>query len=328
MMKAVVWTKYGDPDGLVIQEIEKPAPGEGEVLIKVYATSVIAGDCEMRSLKLPFFLRFFIRIFIGFRAPRKTAVLGQEFAGDVEAAGKDAGRFKPGDEVFGATGFGQGTYAEYICLPEQSGDSVIAAKPENLTYEQAAVLPVGALEALHFLGASGMGENTKILINGAGGGIGTVAVQLAKVYGAEVTAVDSTEKLPMLRECGADHVTDYTKEDFTNNGETYDIVFDVVGKSPMVRAWKSLEKNGRLLLSNPNYLKMPLAGLMNIFSGKKIIAGISKRTPADLDFIRELLETGKIRPVIDRHFDLKQMPAAHRYVDSGRKRGTVSIGVG
>jgi NADPH:quinone reductase-like Zn-dependent oxidoreductase len=324
-MEAVVWTKYGAPDGLMMKEVPKPAPGDGEVCIRVHATSVIAGDCEMRSLKLPIFLKIFIRIFMGMRAPRKTAILGQEFAGEVETAGKDVTHLKTGDKIFGATGFGQGTYAQYICLPAQGGERVLAAKPENLTDAQAAVIPVGALEALFFLRQSGIKEKQKILINGAGGSIGTIAVQLAKHFGAEVTAVDSADKLEMLRACGADHVIDYQAEDVTGSGKTYDVLFDVVGKLPLIRALGSIEKKGRLLISNPKYSLMPLMLLMSGFGSKKIIAGLTKRADADLDYIRKLAEEGEIRPVIDRRFSLEQMPAAHRYVETGRKKGTVSV---
>jgi NADPH:quinone reductase-like Zn-dependent oxidoreductase len=232
-MKAVIWTAYGPPEVLQLQEIEKPAPRDNEVLIKVHAATVTAGDCEMRSLKFPLFLSLPMRLFAGPLRPTRVRIIGQELAGEVEAAGKEVTRFKPGDQVFGALGFGKGAYAEYICLPEEAEDDVLAIKPANLTYEEAAALPVGGMEALHYLRQGKIQPGHKVLINGAGGSIGTMGVQLAKHHGAEVTGVDSTAKLDMLRSLGADHVMDYTQEDLTKAGRKYDVVFDVVGKIPI-----------------------------------------------------------------------------------------------
>ena len=252
-MKAILWTKYGSPDGLQLGEAAKPIPKDNEVLIKIAATTVTAGDCEVRSLKFPLHLAIPLRLYIGLISPKRMRILGQELAGEVATVGKDVTKFKAGDQAFAQTGFGMGAYAEYICIPaEQAGmGGPLALKPRNMTFEEAAAVPTGGLESLHFLRKANLQKGQKILINGAGGSIGTIAIQLAKHYGAEVTGVDSTHKLEMLSEIGADHVIDYTEEDFTKSGKTYDVIFDVVGKSSFSRCIRSLNENGRLLIGNP-----------------------------------------------------------------------------
>jgi NADPH:quinone reductase-like Zn-dependent oxidoreductase len=327
-MKAIVWTKYGPPEVLKLGEVEKPTPKEDEVLIKIYATTVTAGDCEMRSLKFPIYLSLPMRFWLGFRKPKGTAIPGTELAGVIEAVGKDVKQFKKGDQVFGSTGMGFGANAEYICLPEEPGEMEggVAIKPANMTFEEAATVPFGGRDALHFLRLGNLQNGQKILINGAGGSIGTFAVQLAKYFGAEVTAVDSTAKLDMLRSLGADHVVDYTQEDFTQNGEVYDVIFDVIGKVSFSSSKRSIKQDGTYLLANP--AGQMVRGLwIRMTSGKKVIMQTSTGTIEQLIYLRELIETGKITTVIDRSYPLEQIAEAHRYVETGQKKGNVVITV-
>ena len=325
-MKAIVYTKYGPPDVLQLKEVEKPTPKDNEVLIRIHATTVTAGDTELRGLKFSFGLRLLMRIGFGFRGPRKK-ILGMELAGEIEAVGKDVKRFRKGDQVFAATGFiGMGACAEYICLPEEPEEGALAIKPANMTYEEAAPVPVGGLEALHFIRQGNIQSGQKVLINGAGGTIGTFAVQLAKYFGAEVTGVESTGKLDMLRSIGTDHVIDYTQEDFTKSGETYDFILDVVSKRSISRSIRSLKQNGRYLIADPG--RQMVRGLWaRMTSSKKVLFGAAKPKTEDLIFLKELIEAGKIRSVIDRRYPLEQVPEAHRYVESGQKKGHVVITV-
>jgi NADPH:quinone reductase-like Zn-dependent oxidoreductase len=324
-MKAVIWTKYGSPDGLQFQEIEKPTPMDNQVLIKVHATTVTAGDCEMRALKFPIFLTLPIRLFVGLRKPKNVTILGQEFSGEVAGIGKQAKQFKVGDQVFGTAGFSIGTYAEYLCLPEESDEGVLAIKPATMSFEEAAAVPTGGLEALHFLRKGRVRSGQKILINGAGGSIGTSGVQLAKHFGAEVTAVDRAEKLEMLRSIGADHVIDYTKEDFTRNGQIYDVIFDVVGKSPFSRSLKSLTEKGYYLIANPSLPKMVRGWWESMRSSKRVILEMTKQKTADLIYLRDLIEAGALKTVIDKKYPLEQTAEAHDYVETGHKKGNVVI---
>jgi NADPH:quinone reductase-like Zn-dependent oxidoreductase len=323
-VKAIIFTRYGSPDVLQLREIEKPSPNDSEILIKVHAATVTAGDCEMRSLKFPIWLAFLIRIWLGFLKPRKR-ILGQELAGEIEAVGKAVTCFKQGDQIFAATGFNLGAYAQYTCLSAEGG--VLALKPANVTYEEAAAVPTGGLEALHFFRKANIQAGEKVLISGAGGSIGTFVVQLAKLSGAEVTGVDRGGKLTMLRSIGADHVIDYTKEDFTQNGETYDVILDVIGKTSFSRSVRSLKENGRYLLVNPGLSQM-LRGLwISSRSSKQIIFGAAMQKMEDLLFLKELIEAGKIKTVIDRTYPLEQTADAHRYVESGGKMGNVVISI-
>jgi NADPH:quinone reductase-like Zn-dependent oxidoreductase len=325
-MKAMVWTKYGPPEGLELREVEKPIPKDNEVLIKINATTVTAGDCEMRSLKIPILFRLPMRLHMGFRKPRGI-ILGQELAGEIESVGKDVKLFKKGDQVFASTGFSFGAYAEYKCLLEEPKMGVLARKPVNMTFEEAAAVPTGGLEALHFLRRGNVQNGQKVLIIGAGGSIGSFAVQLARYYGAEVTGVDSPGKLDMLRSIGADQVIDYTREDFTKSAETYDVIFDVMGKSSFSGSLRSLKQNGRFLLGNPGLIQIVLGRWISMRSSKKVITGAAIQKNEDLIFLKNLIEAGKIKPVIDRCYPLEQIVEAHRYVETGQKKGNVVISV-
>ena len=324
-MKAIVWTKYGSPDVLQLKEIAKPSPRANEVLIKIHATTVTAGDCEARNLKMPILIRLPMRMYVGFRKPKRITILGQELAGEIEAIGKDVKRFRVGDQGFGTTGLGFGAYAEYICLPEESAMGVLATKPANMTYEEAAAVPTGGLEALHFIRKGEIQHGKKVLIIGAGGSIGTYAVQLAKYFGAEVTGMDRTGKLEIVSSIGADHVIDYTKEDFTKNGETYHVIFDVPGKSSFSGSIRSLKHNGRYLLANPRLSHILQGPWTSMRGGKKVIFGAASQKTEDLIFIRDLIEAGHIKAVIDRRFSLEQIADGHRYADKGQKKGNIVI---
>jgi NADPH:quinone reductase-like Zn-dependent oxidoreductase len=322
-MKAIIYTKYGPPDVLQLKEVDKPVPNDNEILVKIHATTVFVGDCELRSLKFPILLRLLMRIGFGIRGPRKR-ILGQELAGEVEAVGNDVTLFKEGDQVFGTPGFGLGANAEYKCLPEKG---LVVIKPTNMTYEEAASVIIGGLEALHHLRKGNIQNGQKVLINGAGGSIGTIAVQLAKYFGAEVIGVDSTEKLNMLRSIGADQVIDYTQKDFTKSGETYDVIFDVVGKSPFSRSEISLKEKGIYLSANPGMSQMLRGPRTKKIGSKKAIFETSMYKTEDLIFLKELIEEENIKSVIDRRYPLEQTTEAHKYVETGHKKGSVVITV-
>jgi len=320
-MKAIVWTKYGPPDVLQLKEVEKPTPKDNEVLIRVYATTVTAGDCEIRSLKIPGWIRLPLRVYAGLRKPKRITILGQELAGEIEAVGKEVTRFKKGDQIFAPTLLHFGAYAEYVCLRE----TYPVLKPANMTYEEAATIPTGGINGLHFLRIANVRSGQRVLINGAGGSIGTYAVQIAKSFGAEVTCVDGAEKLAMLRSIGADHVIDYQQEDFTKSGETYDGIIDVVGKSSFSGSVRSLKQNGRYVLGNPSLSGMIRGRWTPMTSEKKVIIALASYQTEYYTFLKELIEAGKLRSIIDRRYPLEQTAEAHRYVETGHKKGNVVI---
>lgn len=321
LLKAIIWPKYGSPDVLELKEVEKPTPKDNEVLINIFAATVFAGDCEMRRFDFPISFWLPLRLLFGLRKPR-IKILGQELAGEIEAVGIEVKQFKKGDQVFASTDMSFGAYAEYICLPSTHA---MAKKPINMTYEEAATIPTGGLNALHFLRKGNVQSGQEVLIYGAAGSIGTFAVQIAKTFGAEVTAVDSTRKLDMLRSIGADHVIDYTQEDFTHNGETYDVIIDIVGKSSFSRSVRSLKQNGRYILGNPRLSGMIKGLWTSMISSKKVIIALAGYKTADLVFLKQLIEAGKIKSVIDRRYPLEQVADAHRYVETEQKKGNVII---
>jgi 2-desacetyl-2-hydroxyethyl bacteriochlorophyllide A dehydrogenase len=326
-MKAVVWIKYGSPDGLQLQEAVKPTPKDNQILVKIHATTVTAGDSEMRKLKLPLMLSFPMRLYAGLVRPTRLTILGQEFAGEVETVGKAVKQFKVGDDVFGTTGFGFGAYAEYICLHAEPNEmqGALAIKPANMSYAEAAAVPTAGFEALHFFRQANIQRRQKVLIIGAGGSIGTFAVQLGKYFGAHVTAVDSTGKLEMLRKLGADQVIDYTQEDFTKSDQRYAVIIDVVGKRSFSRRVRLLKQNGLYFLANAGLSHIIRGAWISRTSRKKVVISAAAQKMADLIYLRELIEAGIIEPVIDRQFPLAQTAEAHRYVETGEKLGNVVI---
>ena len=328
-MRAMIWTKYGSPDGLQFREVAKPTPKDNEVLIKIYAATAATPDAEFRRSNLPSLYLIPLRLYVGLIKPTRITILGTEFAGKIESAGKDITGYKPGDQVYGYTGLKMGTYAEYTCLTESSSifSGVFGKKPVNLSYEEAAAVPFGGLEGLHSMKTANIQLGQKVLIVGAGGSIGTYSVQFAKLYGAEVTGVDHTVKLDMLSSIGADHVIDYTKEDFTKNGQKYDVIMDTIGKSPFRGSLGSLNENGIYLNANPKLLDKIWMGWALRNSNKKVMPWTGSYSTKNLLALKELIEAGKIKPVIDRRYPLEQTAEAHRYVDSGLKKGNVVITV-
>jgi NADPH:quinone reductase-like Zn-dependent oxidoreductase len=301
-MKAVVYTRPGSPDVLQLEEVEKPIPSEDEILVSVYATTVTPGDCNLRRFPIPVLFWLLMRVLYGVRRPRGR-ILGSDVAGDIEAVGKDVNLFRKGDRVFASTEMSFGANAEYVSMPEAG---VVAKKPANMTYEEAAAVPFGALAALFFLRKGGIQRGQRVLINGASGGVGTFAVQLAKAFGTDVTGVCGTANLELVRSLGADEAIDYTKEDFTESGELYDLIFDAVGKSSLSECREVLPPYGTYVTTQE---------------------GLARHSKEDLVFLRELIEAGKIRSVIDRRYSLEKIAEAHRYVETGHKTGSVVIHV-
>lgn len=317
-MKAVVYGKYGAPEVLSLAQVAKPEPKDNEVRIRIHATTVTSGDVRLRKAD-----PFAVRLFFGLFNP-KHPILGHEVAGVVEAVGSKVTRFRVGDRVFGSTGMRSGTYAEYICMPE---DGALARTPEQVPHGEAATLTIGALTALHFIKAAKLQLGEHILIHGASGSIGTAAVQLAKSMGATVSAVCSTANVELMRSLGADHVIDYKREDFTKSSRTYDVIFSTVGRTTYAGSKHLLSANGRYITSEgaaSDYWHMLRSGL---FGGRKVIGGVASDAEKGIEHIRTLIEAGKMKAVIDRHYPLQAIVEAHRYVEQGHKKGNVVIDV-
>jgi NADPH:quinone reductase-like Zn-dependent oxidoreductase len=303
-MRAIICTKYGPPEVLQLQEVEKPTPKNNEVLIKIFATAVTASDCIVRGYKVPIAFWIPMALAVGFPKPRQP-ILGMVLAGEVESAGNDVKSFKKGDPVFGFDRFAFGAYAEYKCIPEEG---LLAMKPTNVNYKEAAAVPYGGLLALHYLKKGNIQSGQNVLIYGASGANGTAAIQLAKYFGAKVTGVCSTANLELVKSLGTDTVIDYTKEDFTNRGELYDFIFNAVGKrKAKLQCEKALTPNGKHITIDDGSPKLHIE---------------------DLLLLKELVEAGKVKPVIDRCYPLEQMVEAHRYVEQGHKKGNVVIAIG
>jgi NADPH:quinone reductase-like Zn-dependent oxidoreductase len=323
-MKAIICTKYGPPEVLQLKEVSQPTLGDDDVLIKVRATTVTSGDSRMRSFRVPLSFWLPARMALGLRGPKRT-ILGAELAGEIEATGKDVTMFRKGDPVFAYPGHDGGAYAEYIRMPE---NGCLAIKPLNMTFEEAAAIPFGGNTALYFLRKGKIQSGQKVLIYGASGSVGTFAVQLARYFGAEVTGVCGTANLKLVASLGADKVIDYTKADFTKNGETYDVIFDAVGKSSFSGCMKSLKEEGIYLHAVATPAVMLRMRWASMRSRKKLIGGTAIPETENLIFLKELVEGGKLRPVIDRRYPLEQTAEAHRYVDKGHKTGNVVMTVG
>lgn len=322
-MKAICFSRYGDPSVFELRSLEKPVPENDEVLVRVHAATVTPGDCEIRCFKFPLWVWIPLRLYMGILSPRRP-IIGMEFSGVVESVGRDVTRFRVGDAVFAGTGPHFGTYAEYRC---HRAASAMAIKPPGISHSEAATISVGGLNALHYLRSGNVESGDHVLINGAAGCFGTYAIQLAKQFGAEVTGVDSTDKLDAMRKLGADHVIDYTAGDFWENGVLYDVIFEVAGKASYSRCLQSLKRDGRLVLANPKFLQMLWAPLTSRFTDKQVTFAFCRDRTEDLEHIAKLIEAGTIKVVIDRTYPLEQVAEAHRYVETGAKVGQVVIEV-
>jgi NADPH:quinone reductase-like Zn-dependent oxidoreductase len=325
-MKAIICTAYGSPDVLQLREVEKPKPRDDQTLIRIHATTVSRADLEIRSFRFSGLISLPLRLYFGVFKPR-VRILGEDFSGVVEAVGKNMIAFTVGDRVCGTSGIGLGAYAEYVCLGGANETSVLAKIPPGMDFPEAAAIPYGGLEALGFLRKGNIQKGQKILIIGAGGSFGTYAVQLAKYFGAEVTAVDSAGKLEMLRAIGADHVIDYKQQDYTKMGEVYDLVFDVVCKIPLEEHLRLLRQGGTCLLANPQNNHFWKGMRANRKKDKKVVFGVDSGSKEKLKFLLKLITTGKVKPIIDRTFTLKEMVEAHRYAETEQKKGNIVINV-
>ena len=317
-MKAAVYTQYGPPEVLQVKEVAKPSPKDNEILVRINATAVNSGDVRLRKAD-PFAVRFFF----GLLKPRIN-ILGSVFSGEVESVGSKVSLFNVGDQVFGHTDMRLGAYAEYICLPEHGS---LALKPASISHNEAAAIPFGGVTALHFIRKANIKANQKVLVVGASGAVGSAAVQLAKSYGAIVTGVCSTANIDLVKSIGADKVIDYTKEDFMQNGEIYDLIFDTVNTIPVARAAKSLAKNGIMILSAAGMSEMLQGFWISKTNNIKVLTGVISHTSEGIIFLRQLIESGKFKPVIDRTYPLEQIAEAHAYAEKGHKKGNIVISI-
>jgi NADPH:quinone reductase-like Zn-dependent oxidoreductase len=322
LMKAIICTKYGPPEVLQLAEVPKPEPKDNEILIKNHATTVVLGDCELRGLNFPFYspaFKLLIRLGFGIRGPRKK-ILGQQLAGVVEEVGKDVTLFEPGDQVFACTSLGLGAYAEYKTMSEKG---LVTLKPTNMSFEEASTIPIGGTEALHFMKEANIQKDQSVLVNGAGGSIGTIALQLAKSKGADVTAVDSAGKFDMLRSLGASNLIDYKQDLFTDRDETYDVIFDVVGVTSFSGCMKSLNENGTYIQGNGSVSRREKSTARK--NNMIVYDKYTDYTTESLVELRNLIEAGTIRTVIDRTYPLEEMVEVHRFVEQGGKLGNVVV---
>ena len=317
-MKAAVYTKYGPPEVIQVKEVAKPSPGDNEILLRIHATAVNSGDVRLRKAD-PFAVRFLF----GLLKPRIN-ILGSVFSGEVETVGKKVSLFKPGDKVFGHTDMHFGAYAEYISLHE---NGTLALKPSHISHSEAAAIPFGGVTALFFIKKAKISANQNVLVVGASGAVGSAAVQLAKSLGAVVTGVCSTTNIELVKSIGADKVIDYTKEDFTQNGQTYDLIFDTVNTIPVARAQKSLTKNGTMILSAAGIPEMLMGLWISKTSNQKVITGVISHNSSSVSYLKELVERGKFKPVIDRTYSLEQIAEAHLYAEKGHKKGNIIINI-
>ena len=316
-MKAAVYRRYGPPEVVQIEEVDKPVPKDNEVLVRIHATTVCAADWRIRKAD-PFIIRFMN----GFGRPKKTIILGMEFAGTIDSVGKSVTRFGAGDQVFGSTGFG--AHAEYVCVRE---DGNLSIKPVNMPLEEAAAVSFGGISALHFLRSAKIQAGQKVLIYGASGSVGVFAVQLAKHFGAHVTGVSSSANLELVKSLGADEVVDYTRDDFSKAGRVYDLVFDTVGKGGVRRSLRSLKRGGVYVREDPAWflLSIPLGWWTSITGAAKLAGGVARDAPGDREFLKGLIEAGKLRTVIGRRYPFEQIAEAHRYAEAGHKQGNVVV---
>jgi len=323
-MRAIVYTQYGSPDVLRLEEVEKPVPCDEEVLIKVHAAEATKSDCEMRSFQ--FAVKWFwlpLRITMGIRKPKRR-ILGGYFAGEIEALGKNVTGFESGERVFGSSQLRLGAYGEYVCLP---ASYTIAPMPTNASFTEAAAVPLGGLNALHYMRRANIQQGNKVLVNGAGASIGTFGVQIAKAMGAEVTAVDASHKEEMLRSIGADHFIDYQQENFSNLGRRYDVIFSMVASSSYSESLKALKPGGRYLMANPRASCMLRSAFTTTFTDKSVIFGFARETEEELLALKAMIEAGVIKPVLDKIYPLEQAADAHHRVETEQRLGTVVIAV-